>query len=484
MALRAYLSPMSKRPFPLFSVALLALLAVPATAADDSAVDKRVPVSRSEIQLSFAPLVKQVAPAVVNVYSKRVERTTARRSPLFDDPFFKRFFGDGDGMGPPRERVEQSLGSGVIVEADGIIVTNNHVIDGATEITVALGDRREFEAKVVAADSRVDLAVLRIDTKGEALPHLALRDSDDLEVGDVVLAIGDPFGVGQTVTQGIISALGRTVVGNSDTQSYIQTDAAINPGNSGGALITMDGRLAGINTAIYSQSGGSLGIGFAIPSNLVANTVAQAIAGKGIVRPWLGAGGQSVTSDIASGLGLKRPGGVLVGNIYPGGPAELGGLKTGDVITRIDGRDVDDPRGLKFRVATKKLGEPAVVEVIRNGAPLKMQIRMEPAPEKPAREITPLGGSQPLAGATVGNLSPAFADELGVDPLMSGVIITEVAPGSTAQRLRMRAGDLVEKVNGAPVRSVAELQRLLRVTGGWEIVIKRGDQRFNLVIRG
>ncbi|MEX1147469.1 MAG: trypsin-like peptidase domain-containing protein, partial [Sphingomonadales bacterium] len=242
-----------------------------------TAQERAVPQSQADVQLSFAPVVKAVTPAVVNIYTRRVVRSDPQASPFFDDPFFRRFFGDGPAMGTPRERVQRSLGSGVIVSADGIIVTSHHVIGEADQITVALYDRREFEAEVVLSDESTDLAVLRIDTEGEELPHLELRDSDTLEVGDLVLAIGNPFGVGQTVTSGIVSAVARTNVGVSDYQFFIQTDAAINPGNSGGALVTLDGKLAGINTAIYSRTGGSIGIGFAIPSNMVGSVVVAAV---------------------------------------------------------------------------------------------------------------------------------------------------------------------------------------------------------------
>jgi serine protease Do len=443
----------------------------------------RLPASRSEIQLSFAPLVQRAAPAVVNVYTRRVEKVAQPTSPLFEDPFFRRFFGDQMPFGPPRERIAQSLGSGVIVEAEGVIVTNNHVIEGATEIVVALSDRREFEARVIAADPRSDLAVLRIDTRGETLPYLEFRDSDELQVGDLVLAIGNPFGVGQTVTQGIISAVGRAISDDLTAQSFIQTDAAINPGNSGGALLGMDGKLAGINTAIFSRSGGSIGIGFAIPANLVSSTVASAMAGKGIRRPWFGASGEVVTSEIAQGLGMARPNGVLVGEVYRGGPADHAGLRAGDVVLAIDGREVNDPQALRFRIATRKLGETATLDVQRRGQRMTLKIGLQDAPELPLRELTQLTGNQPLAGATVGNLSPAFAEELGVDTLARGVIVTEIAPGSPANRLRVRPGDIVVKVNDRDVTDVKNLQALLRGTSQWTVTLRRNKQLLSFTVR-
>ncbi|MDA0240497.1 MAG: trypsin-like peptidase domain-containing protein, partial [Proteobacteria bacterium] len=315
-----------------------------------ASAQKRIPSSQSDIQLSFAPLVKRVAPAVVNIFTTKT--VTARRvSPLFDDPFFRRFFGENF-AGPRRQRKENSLGSGVIVRPDGMIITNHHVIQGADEITVILADRREFKAVIVGSDERTDLAVLRIDTGGRSLPHLTFRDSDDLEVGDLVLAIGNPFGVGQTVTSGIVSALARTQVGINDLNFFIQTDAAINPGNSGGALVTMDGKLVGVNSAIYSRSGGSIGIGFAIPANMV-QTVMTGLTGGQLVRPWLGGAGQAVTSDIANSIGLDRPVGVLINSLYPNGPATRAGLAIGDVVLAVNDREVNDPEALRFRIASR-----------------------------------------------------------------------------------------------------------------------------------
>jgi Do/DeqQ family serine protease len=468
-------------PFRLLSLILLVTVAQPAFAQPA----KVVPQSRAQTQLSYAPLVRQVAPAVVNIYTRKVERVVTR-GPMAN-PLLRQFFGDEFQFGVPRERVAQSLGSGVIVDPSGLIVTNNHVVEGASEITVALQDRREFEAALVAADKRSDLAILRIEVPaGAVLPHLEFADSDALEVGDLVLAIGNPFGVGQTVTSGIVSALGRTDVGRLDTQSFIQTDAAVNPGNSGGPLVTMDGRIAGINTAIFSQTGGSVGIGFAIPANLVAATVASAAAGKGIARPWLGASGQVVTAEIASGLGLDRPQGVLITGVHPGGPAQRAGLRQGDLILRVDGREVADPRALKFRIATRPLGSTTTLDVVRRGQPFSISLPLMPPPETPPRQLTLLEGSHPLAGATVGNLSPAFAEELGLDTDRTGVIITELAGGSPAQRVRLRPGDIVQQINGTDVANVADVQRTLRQATGpnWQIIFRRGEQVLNLNLRG
>ena len=277
-----------------------------------------VPSSMGQVQLTFAPVVKRVIPAVVNVYARTV--TQVQANPFFNDPFFSQFFGQTPEM---RQRVQQSLGSGVIVRPDGIILTNNHVVAGGTDIVVALSDKREFKARVLLSDARIDLAVLKIDPGSERLPVVPFADSDRVQVGDLVLAVGDPFGVGQTVTMGIVSALARTQISAGDHQFFIQTDAAINPGNSGGALVTTDGRLAGINTAIVSRSGGNVGIGFAIPANLARRVVEGVDGGKVSTvaqLAWVGASGQPVTSDIAKSLGLPRPGGVLIKDVYSGGP--------------------------------------------------------------------------------------------------------------------------------------------------------------------
>ena len=460
---------------------LAAAMSMTATVAP--AAEKTLPASRAEIELSYAPLVKRVAPAVVNVFSRRAVRA-ARRSPFFDDPFFRRFFGENFPFDRPRRRMQSSLGSGVIVSPDGLIVTNHHVVAGSEAIKVALSDRREFEARLILADERTDLAVLRIDAGDEALPWLPLRDSNELEVGDLVLAIGNPFGVGQTVTGGIVSALARTRLGIGDLGFFIQTDAAINPGNSGGALVTLDGKLAGINTAIYSRSGGSMGIGFAIPANMVAAVIRGALEGGRMRRLWLGVSGQAVTAEIARSIGLDRPGGVIVNGVYGSGPADRAGVRVGDVIVGVDGREVTDPASLAYRIATRPPGG-ALVNLVRNGRRLDLRVGLVEPPEEPPRDRTSLAGRHPLAGATVANLSPALADELGLDPMRRGVIVLAVARGSPAARIGARTGDLVREVNGRPVASVAALHSLLdRTRGGWRIALERGERRIDLVIQG
>ena len=457
----------------LLAVCLGALLAfaLPAVAADQT---KTAPDSRVQIELSFAPVVKQVAPAVVNIFSKRVVRQRGI-SPFFDDPFFKRFFGKNFGMfGVPRERIQSSLGSGVIVSEDGLIVTNHHVIKGSDEITVVLADRREFPAEVVLDDERTDLAVLRIDPGDKKLPHVEFRDSDEVEVGDLVLAIGNPFGVGQTVTSGIVSATARTQVGISDFSFFIQTDAAINPGNSGGALVTLDGKLLGINTAIYSKSGGSVGIGFAIPANMVKTVVAGALRGGDLVRAWSGLVGQSLTQDLAEGFGLETPGGVIVAKVYPGGPADRAGVRAGDVILGLDGRRVTDVESFRYRVATRDLGGTAELEIWRSRTTKTLDMPLGPAPEVPPRAEMRLTGQHPLAGAVVNNLSPALAEDLDLPGAWEGVIIIKVVRGSVAHRLRFQPGDIIVAVNRKEVAEVIALAEALeRARTQWRIRFSR-----------
>ncbi|HMT13500.1 MAG TPA: DegQ family serine endoprotease [Aestuariivirga sp.] len=457
-------------------------LAVLLCAMSAAPVLAQVPQSQAEVTLSFAPVVKQTTPAVVNVYAKTVVQSRNSGLPgLFDDPFFRQFFGDGGSLGRPRERVANSLGSGVIVDDGGYIVTNNHVIKGATDIRVALADAREFEARLLMADPRTDLAVLKIDAGEEKLPTLALADSDQLEVGDLVLAIGNPFGVGQTVTSGIVSALARTDVGISDYQFFIQTDAAINPGNSGGALVDMRGRLVGINTAIFSRSGGSIGIGFSIPSNMVKTVVTSAETGKPIQRPWIGAELQDVTPDIAESLGFARPEGALVADLHADSPLIKAGVQRGDVIVAIDGKAVETAKQLNYRVATAQVGQQAIIEYRRKGATREVPVTLITAPETTERATTTLGGQSPMTGLVVANLSPAVADELGLDSGATGVAVTDIT--GPAQRF-FRKGDIVEQVNGVEIDSVATLQATLdQADGRWSIAINRGGRTLSLRIR-
>jgi Do/DeqQ family serine protease len=442
----------------------------------------QVPQSQTEINLSFAPVVKRTAPAVVNVYAKTIQRQ--RETGLMADPFFRRFFGDDRSFGRPRERIANSLGSGVIVDPRGFIVTNNHVIKDGVDIRVVLADRREFEAQLLLADERTDLAVLKINTGDEDLASLPFADSDNLEVGDLVLAIGNPFGVGQTVTSGIVSALARTQVGVTDYQFFIQTDAAINPGNSGGALVDMQGRLVGINTAIFSRTGGSIGIGFSIPSNMVKVVVQSAEGGSSTIkRPWLGAELQDVTPDIAESLGFARPEGTLINKLHPESPLAAAGLKRGDVILGIDGKTVEGARELGFRVGTAPIGETRIIEYRRGDDTYEARLELIAAPETKPREQTPIKGDTPLAGAVVANLSPAVSEELGLPADSEGLAVISVADGPALRYFQK--SDRILGVNGVEVNSVADLRAVLSQPGRrWLFIIDRKGRKIQLQLRG
>ncbi|MBC8049107.1 MAG: Do family serine endopeptidase [Chitinophagales bacterium] len=442
--------------------------------------DRAPPYSREQTLLSFSPVVKTAAPAVVNVY---VSRRVQSKTPLVNDPFFRHFFRQDQGR---PERAQNSLGSGVIVSPEGLIITNNHVIQGDSDagVTVALSDNREFEAKVILKDQRTDLAVLKIqDAEGE-FPYLSFGDSDALEVGDLVLAIGNPFGVGQTVTSGIVSALARTRVGVSDYQFFIQTDAAINPGNSGGALVDMEGKLIGVNTAIFTRSGGSQGVGFAIPANMVKLIADSALQGGRVRRPWLGAKLEGVSTDIAQAIGLDRAAGALVVSTMPGGPSEKAGLRAGDVILMVDGKPVADPQTFYYYFTTKGLEGSVKVDVLQPvGRKRTVSISLVPPPETIPRDERTLSGTHPFAGARIANLSPAVAEELSAD-LTEGVAIIETEAYSTARRVGLQPGDIIASVNGKAIRAVSEVQALVnQPTKLWRLVIKRGGRELRTVVR-
>ena len=453
---------------------------VPALPPNPALAERRVPATRADAQASYAPVVARAAPAVVNVYAKTIRREVFR-SPFADDPVFRRFFGDQFGV--PRERVENSLGSGVIVRPDGVIVTNNHVVAGATELRVVLADRREFPARVIVTDPRSDLAVLQIDTGGERLAALTFADTRDALVGDQVLAIGNPFGVGQTVTGGIISALARTDIGITDFSFFIQTDAAINPGNSGGALVDMNGALVGVNTAIFSRDGGSAGVGFAVPAEMVKRVVESALADGRIVRPWTGARAQTVDAEIARTMSLSRPGGAVLTELYPGGPAERAGLRRGDVIVALGGADVADEQGLRYLAATRRPGERVPVVYMRGGQRGEAQITLQPPPSTPAREERVIAARSSFQGAKVATLNPATADEAGLDAFTRGVLILDVAADSPAAREGLRPGDLILELGGEPVATASGLEGRLRGDGRrGQVILQRGDRRLTATL--
>ena len=459
---------------------LIACLVLGTLAQPALAQDRRVPSSAAELRLSYAPIVQRVQPGVVNVFASKVIQN---RNPLMDDPIFRRFFGGGNG--PQPEQMARSLGSGVMVDASGLVVTNNHVIEGADQVKISLADKREFEAEVVLKDSRTDLAVLRLKDTKDKFATLDLANSDDLLVGDVVLAIGNPFGVGQTVTHGIVSALARTQVGITDYQSFIQTDAAINPGNSGGALVDAVGKLVGINTAIFSRSGGSQGIGFAIPSNMVRVVVASAKSGgKAVKRPWLGARLQAVTPEIAETLGLKLPNGALVASVAPGSPSARAGLKLSDLILGINGVSVDDPNAFDYRFATQPLGGTAQIDVMRAGKPLKLAIALETAPDTGRDEIV-ITSRSPFQGAKVANISPAIADELRLDSTVEGVVVTELADDAAAANVGFKKGDIILAVNGSKIAKTSDLEKATSAGARfWRIIVVRDGQQINVTLGG
>jgi len=431
------------------------------------AQDRRVPTSPSDIKLSYAPIVQRVQPAVVNVYAAKIVQN---HNPFLDDPIFRRFFGLPGGQ---QEQMQRSLGSGVMVDPSGLVVTNVHVIEGADQVKVSLSDKREFEAEIMLKDSRSDLAVLRLKDSHEKFPTLELANSDELMVGDVVIAIGNPFGVGQTVTHGIISALARTQVGITDYQFFIQTDAAINPGNSGGALVDMTGRLVGINTAIYSRSGGSQGIGFAIPANMVRVVVASAKSGGKAVKP-----------EIAESLGLKTPSGALVASIVPNSPAARAGLKSSDLITAIDGQAIEDANAFDYRFATHPLGGTSQIDVQRGGKAVRLTVPLETAPDTGRNEIV-LSSRSPFQGAKVANISPAVADELHLDVDTEGVVVTEIADGGTAASVGFQKGDIIVSVNSQKILKTGDLEKATRDASRlWRITLVRGGQQINVTLGG
>lgn len=420
-----------------------------------------VPRDAGSVKTSFAPVVREAAPAVVNISARGVQRVR--------DPFFE-LFGGG-----PQSRVTGSIGSGVIVRPDGIVVTNNHVIQNMQEIRVTLNDRREYPAKVLLADERSDIAVLQLENLDGDLPVLRIDDQEQQQVGDLVLAIGNPFGVGQTVTNGIISALNRTETGISDSGSFIQTDAPINPGNSGGALVDMDGDLIGINTAIFSRTGSSTGVGFAVPATMVKRVVDSAVGGaKSVERAWLGVKGDSVSSDMARSLGLERPQGLMVTDVYAGGPAARAGIEQGDVITAIDGAEVNDQGGLNFRVGTRSPNDTVAVSVLRDGRTQTLNARVSTLPGDADPGQGTVVGQGALAGLQGVALNPALADRLGGDPFTSGVVVTGLQRNSVPARIGLRPNDLVVQIDGRAVTTVAALGRAQR---GSELTIVRNGRR-------
>lgn len=448
-----------------------------------SAADREplpIPSSRASIAMSFAPVVEKTAPAVVNIYARKIVRSQSPARAL-DGSAFWRLFRDTLLFGYGRERFENSLGSGVIVTDDGIIVTNHHVIESAQGILIALADGRTLPGVVVLSDKRTDIAILRVVAFGLSLPTVEFGNSEDLKVGDLVVAIGNPFGIGQTVTSGIVSALARTAVGIADFRFFIQTDAAINPGNSGGALISLDGKLVGINTAIHSRALGAEGLGFAVPSNMVRTIVESAVEGRPLLRPWIGISGKKLPSGWTALLGIAQSGAVVITAVFPGGPADLAGLKVGDIILSMNGSATVDFQSLRYRIAMQVVGEVAELKALRRGVAHSVDVRLVAPPGEPARNDQWAPNLSPFSGAKAASLSPALAEELGLDSADTGVLVLDVRNGSAAAQAGLRAGDIVRSFNGEDVRTVEAFVALrLPQFAPWRMRITRAGTEISI----
>ncbi len=436
-----------------------------------------VPQSQIEIKLSFVPLVKQAAPAVVNIYAQRI--IEERRSPFSRDPFFRDFF---QNFGQLQPRVQNSLGSGVILSADGYVVSNYHVVGGATDIRVVLHDGREISGDVILADEDSDLAVLKINTD-EILPHLDLRKSDTVEVGELVLAIGNPFGVGQTVTNGIISGLARTGIASGSAKGYfLQTDAPINPGNSGGALIDISGSLVGVNTSILSRSGGSNGIGFAIPADLVGQFLIQAKAERSsFIRPWAGMRGQPITFEMAASLNLPAMSGMIISELHELSPFSKVGIGVGDIITKVDGLDINSPAEMLYRMSVVGIGTAVDVSYLSQGILKSSKIDLVEMPNWEAKQVT-LGPEFIFMDLHISELTPKFQSEFGLSFSSNGLIILD--PGRIASRLGLRRGDLLREVNRKPIVTIEDaISAISSIKSSGSITIIRSGRRISLRFR-
>lgn len=422
-------------------------------------------------------VAEQVLPSVVNISS--VKKVTVNRSPLFSDPFFRDFFGDGI----PRERVQQALGSGVIVSGDGYIVTSNHVVSGADEVEVRLSDERVFTAKIIGNDPKSDVAVIKIDAKD--LPVIKIGKSSNLRIGSYVLALGNPYGLAGTVTHGIISALGRSGLGITEYENFIQTDAPINPGNSGGALVNMDGELIGINTAILSQTGGNIGIGFAIPVDLVMDIVESLRKYGRVVRGWLGVTVQEITPEIAEAMELKTPRGVLIADVIKGSPAAEAGIRQGDVVVSINGKEVNDPSALQFLVSEIAPGTKVPVTVIRNGSRKSVTVTIGDLSEAEVpRDTYLVEDNRFLEGARIAELSPPLRESLEVPNNVDGVVVAGVESNSPASSTGLRPGDVIVAINGRKIAGISEFKQFLQSVNGrrMEISIYRQGMILNMTL--
>ncbi len=444
------------------------------------------PDGSASMPMTFAPVVKPATAAVVNISSSKIVRNQGGGSisPFFNDPFFRQFFGNQSPFTVPRERREQSLGSGVIVSPEGYVLTNNHVVDGATEIKVFLADKQELKARVVGTDPKTDIALLKVEEKH--LPTLTLGDSSAVQVGDVVLAIGNPFGIGQTVTMGIVSATGRGNLGIEDYEDFIQTDAAINPGNSGGALIDAQGELIGINTAILSNGAqGNQGIGFAVPINMARQVMDQILKNGRVVRGWLGVLIQPVTPGVAKAFGLSDPHGALVGDVTPDSPASQSGVAKGDIITRLNGERINESRELQLKVAQLAPGTNATLTVFRDGQEHQLSVTLGEQPTDVARRTEEGESPGVLEGLSVEDLTPQIARQLGLPAQSRGVVIDEVQPGSAVAEAGLQRGDVIEEVNRKSVTNAREFEQAVRQIGSDSALLRinRGGQSFYVVVQ-
>ncbi len=471
--------------FPMLTMAVGAALVFAARAASDKPAPASVVVDEKPLvrdsRTSFAPVVKEVAPAVVNIFTTKTVKAPSARdlAPFFDDPLFKRFFGERPNSNEedrPRTRKERSLGSGVIVTKDGYVLTNSHVVDGADEIKVSMAKagEKEYTAKLIGKDTSTDIAVLKIED-GNSLPFAKLADSDKVEVGDVVLAIGNPFGLGQTVTSGIVSAMGRSNMGIEDYEDFIQTDAAINPGNSGGALIDAQGRLIGINTAILSRTGGNQGIGFAIPINLVHNMMDQLIQNGHVTRGYLGVQIQSLTPELAKQFNVPSSNGALVGDVTADSAAAAAGVKSGDVIIKLDGKPVQDSGKLRWLVAQKAPNSKVELTVIRQGKEKSITVTLKERPTNLAStEKEELNGeSDALNGVTVGDLTDDVRRQFNIPlRIRQGAVITEIDQSSASFEAGLRAGQVILEIDRQPIKNAEEAVEASKHVKGDKVLVR------------
>ena len=449
--------------------------------------DSSAPVSLGDFKNGFSSVLTPALPAVVNISStKIVKNQDAKNVPdIYNDPLFRQFFGDQFPRQNPGPQREQGLGSGVIINPDGYVLTNNHVVEDASDVEVFTQDRKKFKAKVIGTDARTDIAVLKIDATG--LPTLALGDSSKLKVGDVVFAIGQPFGLGETATMGIVSAIGRGLGGAIEHyEDFIQTDAAINPGNSGGALIDLRGTLIGINTAIISGSGGgNEGVGFAIPINMARGVMDQIIEHGKVIRGYMGVSIQGVDPDMAKAFGLSHGGGALISDVSASSPASKAGLERGDVVLQLNGQPVNGPDDLSVRISEMAPGSVAHLQVFRNGANKDIDVPLGEAPEKAAAAQSNREMPASLKGMQVQNLTPEISRQLKLPSSVTGVVVTEVDPSSTADEAGIQRGDVIQEVNRKPVHDVAQFRQALSAGSNQSVLllINRGGTTHYVVVQ-